>query len=222
MCGLVTSLSRFYAYYVVAGQLNPRVEREFTKLCVSDHKSVTLESPQHCPSRCLERRIPGSTDRHWSSVIFFIHRSKTTDHTTLLIYPLGFFCLSWSQLMQFFYHCYVHINKHWVPKKFCTACIDWQYWNIFVFGKQYDLMLTSWVRFLWNWETTENVNNLHKDNDQDVRSYWRLFKTLKFVFYNYKIKRSFFLVEFEVKFVSILTTHEVGNIKIMIEISNHT
>lgn len=66
------------------------------------------------------------------------------------------------------------------------------------------------------------MNNLHKDNDQDVRSYLRLFKTLKFVFYNYKIIRSFFLVEFEVKFVSILTTHEVGNMKIMIEISNHT
>lgn len=136
--------------------------------------------------------------------------------------PWGFYVYHGHSLCNFFYHCYVHINKHWVPKKFCTACIDWQYWSIFVFGKQYDLMLTSWVRFLWNWETTENVNNLHKDNDQDVRSYWRLFKTLKFVFYNYKIKRSFFLVKFEVKFVSILTTHEVGNRKIMIEISNHT
>lgn len=93
MCGLVTSLSRFYAYYVVAGQLNPRVEREFTKLCVSDHKPVTLESPQHCPSRCLERLIPGSTDRHWSSVIFFIHRSKT---------PWGFFVYHGHSLCNFF------------------------------------------------------------------------------------------------------------------------
>lgn len=75
-----------------------------------------------------------------------------------------------------------------MPKKFFTACIDWQYWSIFVFGKQYDRMLTSWVWFLWNWEATENVNNLHKDNDQDVRSYWRLFRIsymiiLKDVFY---------------------------------------
>lgn len=41
--------------------------------------------------------------------------------------PWGFFVYHGHSLCNFFYHCYVHINKHLMPKKFCTACIDWQY-----------------------------------------------------------------------------------------------
>lgn len=102
MCGLVTSLSRFYAYYVVAGQLNPRVEREFTKLCVSDHKSVSLESPHHCPSRCLERRIPGArTDTGPPSYSLFIGLRPLTTQPYKYT-PWGFFVYHGHSLCNFF------------------------------------------------------------------------------------------------------------------------
>lgn len=57
---------------------------------------------------------------------------------------------------------------------------------------------------------------MYKDNDQDVKTY---LYCLKFVINNYKIKRCF-LSNLK-KNLSNLTTHNISNIKIMIEITNH-